>query len=94
MRDPCGTRTPMEIVKTTEEYQIIKKRSGRYGVRRTDRKWVSGDEKVKILVAEGLLKAATPKAEAEPEAEAADAGADADADADAGADADADADKS
>jgi len=77
----------MEIVKTTEEYQIIKKRSGRYGVRRTDRKWVTGDEKVKILVAEGLLKAATPEPEPEPEA-----GADADADADAGADADADAD--
>lgn len=73
MRDPCGARTPMEIVKTTEEYQIIKKRSGRYGVRRTDRKWVTGDEKVKILVAEGLVKAAAPKEEAEPEA---DAGAD------------------
>ena len=75
----------MEIVKTTEEYQIIKKRSGRYGVRRTDRKWVTGDEKVKILLAEGLIKAPTPK---EPEAEpAADAGADTDADADADADA-------
>ena len=64
----------MEIVKKTEEYQIIKKRSGRYGVRGTDRKWVTGDEKVKILAAEGLIKAAAPKPEPEAEA-AADAGA-------------------
>lgn len=64
----------MEIVKETEEYQIIKKRSGRYGIRKTDRSWVSGDEKVKILVAEGLLKVAAPKEEPpaeEPPAEAA-----------------------
>ena len=82
----------MEIVKQTEEYQIIKKRSGRYGVRTPDRKWVSGDEKVKILIAEGLIKAPEPKAEPEPEAEAGtEAGADADAGADSGADADADA---
>ncbi len=62
----------MEIVKETEEYQIIKKRSGRYGIRKTDRSWVSGDEKVKILVAEGLLKVAAPREEApaeEPPAE-------------------------
>ena len=74
----------MEIVKQTEEYQIVKKRSGRYGVRGANRKWISGDEKVKILIAEGLLKAPAPKEEAEPAAEAsADAEADADADADA-----------
>jgi hypothetical protein len=61
----------MEIVKTTEEYQIIKKRSGRYGVRRTNRKWVNGEEKTKILIAEGLMKAPSPKPEPEPEEEAA-----------------------
>ena len=66
MPDPCGTRSAMEIVKTTEEHQIIKKRSGRYGVRRTNRKWVAGEEKLKILIAEGLVKAPTPKQEAEP----------------------------
>ena len=83
----------MEIVKQTEEYQIIKKRSGRYGVRGADRKWIGGDDKVKILIAEGLIKAPEPKAEPEPEAEAAaDADAGTDAGADAGADADADAD--
>lgn len=64
----------MEIVKQTEEYQIVKKRSGRYGVRRIDRTWLSGEEKVKVLIAEGLIKAPEPKPEPE---------ADADADADA-----------
>lgn len=56
----------MEIVKSTDEYQIIKKRSGRYGVRGADRKWITGDEKVKILAAEGLIKAAAPKEEQGP----------------------------
>jgi hypothetical protein len=76
----------MEIVKTTEEYQIIKKRSGRYGIRGTNRKWVTGDEKLKILIAEGLIKAPAPKEEAEPVADAGPGpggAADADADADA-----------
>jgi hypothetical protein len=57
----------MEIVKETEEYQIVKKRSGRYGIRKTDRSWITGDEKVKILVAEGLIKLTEPTKEAEPE---------------------------
>jgi len=68
MRDSRGTRSAMEIVKTTEDYQIIKKRSGRYGVRRTNRKWVNGEEKTEILIAEGLMKAPTPKPEPEEEA--------------------------
>ena len=58
----------MEIVKQTDEYEIVKKRSGRYGVRGKNRKWVNGDEKVRILLAEKLIKAPEPKA---PEAEAA-----------------------
>lgn len=53
----------MEIVKKTEEYQIVKKRNGRYGVRRADRKWVTGEDKMKILIAEGLVKAPEPKAD-------------------------------
>ena len=70
----------MEIVKKTEEYQIIKKRSGRYGVRATNRKWITGHDKVKILVAEGLIKASEPKKEPEPAEETAEeAGADAEA---------------
>ena len=57
----------MEIVKETEDYQIVKKRSGRYGIRKLDRSWITGEEKVKILVAEGLIKLTEPAKEAEPE---------------------------
>lgn len=62
----------MEIVKKTEAYQIIKKRNGRYAVRGADRKWIGGDEKVNILVDEGLVKAAAPKKEEPEEAVAAE----------------------
>jgi hypothetical protein len=41
-------------------------------VRAKNRKWISGDEKVKILVAEGLIKAAEPKKEPEPANDAGD----------------------
>ena len=60
----------METVKKTDEYEIVKKRSGRYGVRDANRKWVSGDEKVKILLAEKLITAPEPKKAPEPEPEA------------------------
>ena len=59
----------MEIVKETEDYQIVKKRSGRYGIRKRDRSWITGDEKVKILAAEGLIKLSEPAKEPEPEPE-------------------------
>ena len=56
----------MEVVKKTENYVIIKKRSGRYGVRSTAGKWINGDEKIKILSEAGLVKAAPVKAPEEP----------------------------
>jgi hypothetical protein len=60
----------METVKKTAEYRIVKKRSGRYGVLDASGKWLNGDEKVKVLLAEKLIKAPAPKpAEPEPVAE-------------------------
>jgi hypothetical protein len=50
----------MEVVKQTDEYTVIKKRSGRYGVKNAAGKWVNKEEKVKILIAEGLIKASLP----------------------------------
>jgi hypothetical protein len=44
----------MEIVKKTDNYVILKKRSGRYGVRSRSRHWIRGEEKQKILVDAGL----------------------------------------
>lgn len=47
----------METVKTTDAHIIVKKRSGRYGVMlKNGKSWVNGDDKAKILLAEGLIK--------------------------------------
>ena len=72
----------MELVKKTDDYIIYQKRSKRYAVRDANRKWITADDKVVILVKEKLLKVPLPKpkpkeepkAEAAPE-EASDAGA-------------------
>ncbi|MEI8346128.1 MAG: hypothetical protein WCG27_01580, partial [Pseudomonadota bacterium] len=55
----------MEIVKKTDKYTIIKKRTGRFGVRGPNRQWINGVEKIKILVAEKLLDVHIPKPKAE-----------------------------
>jgi hypothetical protein len=56
----------VETIKTTADHIIVKKRSGRYGVRlKTSRAWVNGEDKVKVLLAEGLIKLAEPKPKAE-----------------------------
>jgi hypothetical protein len=60
----------MEVVKKVKDLSIIKKRSGRYGVMDAKGKWVNGDDKVKVLLSEGLIKAAEAKKAPEPEAEA------------------------
>lgn len=45
----------MEIVKKTDTYMIVKKRSGRFGVRSMNRSWINGPEKERILSEAGLL---------------------------------------
>ncbi|MBD65847.1 MAG: hypothetical protein CME62_11615 [Halobacteriovoraceae bacterium] len=64
----------MEVVKQTDDYKIMKKRSGRFGVKNKSGKWINADEKVKILLNEGLIKVTEAKAPAEePAAEEAPA---------------------
>ncbi len=58
----------MKLVKKTAEYSIYQRSDNRYAVRDDKKKPVNGDEKVRILVAEGLISAALP-AEPEPEVE-------------------------
>ena len=53
-----------------KEMKIIKKRSGRYAVRGVDGAYINGDEKVKVLVEKGLIKAAVPAKKEEPAEEA------------------------
>lgn len=72
----------METVKETKEYRVVKKRSGRFGVQTPRGKWINGEEKAKILVAEGLIKTGLKKEEAPAEAEA-EAAADAPAEGEA-----------
>ncbi len=59
----------MEQVKKTADYTIYQKRSKRYAVRDAKRAWISGDEKVKILLAEKLITAPAPEPKEEPAAE-------------------------
>ena len=61
----------METVKETKEFKIFKKKSGRFGVKGSNGKWINGDEKVKILSAEGLIKISVTKKKPEPVEEAA-----------------------
>lgn len=53
----------MEVVKESGGLKFYKKRSGRFAVEK-DGKLLHGVEKVKALVAAGLIKAAIPEKEA------------------------------
>ncbi|MDZ7671009.1 MAG: hypothetical protein U5Q16_16885 [Gammaproteobacteria bacterium] len=57
----------MQVVTRTDEYTIYKKRNQRYAVRNKDKQWVRGDDKVAILLSQGLIQAPAPKAPEEPE---------------------------
>jgi hypothetical protein len=59
----------MEVVKQTKEFTILKKRNGRFGVKNAKGKWINKEEKVKVLLGEGLIKVAMPKKEEAPVAE-------------------------
>jgi hypothetical protein len=60
----------MKLVKKTDEYSIYLRGDKRYAVEDARKKAVNGDEKVRILVAEDLLKVVVP---AKPSAEEAPA---------------------
>ena len=50
----------MKLIKKTDEYIVYLKRSGRYGVKNTDREWINGISKTRILLAEGLVETTLP----------------------------------
>ena len=61
----------MQAIKKTKEYTVFKKRSGRYSVQNAAEAFIRGEEKVKILLKEGLIKLTPPKKKEEaPAAEA------------------------
>ena len=63
----------MKLVKKTDEYSIYKRSDDRYAVKDANKNPVNGDEKVRILVAEELVKVILPAAPEAPEAEEAPA---------------------
>lgn len=62
----------MKTVKKTAEYTIFQRNDERYAIKRANRTWINGDDKVAILLAENLMKKPEPKP-AEPEAPAEEA---------------------
>lgn len=63
----------MKVVKKTSEYTIFQRRDERYAIVGADKKAINGEEKVKILAAEELIKVTAPAPAPEPEAEEAPA---------------------
>jgi len=60
----------MKKVTTAGTHRIFQKRSGRYAVQGTDKKWVNAEEKARILLDAGLIqppKTKAPAAEAPSE---------------------------
>lgn len=71
----------MTLVKKTAEYSIYKRGDDRFAVKNAHRMPVNGDDKVAILLQQGLIEAPKTKAPepaAEPEPEVAEAGAEGD----------------
>ncbi|MEM7304118.1 MAG: hypothetical protein AAF372_01170 [Pseudomonadota bacterium] len=66
----------MKEVQTSGDYVIYEKRSGRYAVKGTDKKYVNGDDKAKILADAGLVTIPEPKAAPVDETPAEEAAAD------------------
>lgn len=57
----------MKLIKKTADYSIYQRGDERYAVKDAAKKPVNGDEKVAILLEEGLIKVTAPSAPAEPE---------------------------
>ena len=53
----------MKLAKKTAEYTVLKRADGRYAVQAKSKKFINGDDKVKILISEGFLTAPSPAAE-------------------------------
>jgi len=63
----------MKVVKKTDEYTIMQRRDKRHAVVDSKGNAINGDDKARILSAEGLIKIPEPKAEEAPAEEAAEA---------------------
>jgi len=60
----------MKVILRTKQHTVYKKKSGRFAVKDAEKNWVNGDDKVAVLLAEGLVKTAPPAVAEAPVAEA------------------------
>ena len=58
----------MQLIKKTPQYSIFKRGDNRYAVTDANKQPVNGDDKVRILVAQGLIKASAPAPQEVPAA--------------------------
>ncbi|MFK7734293.1 MAG: hypothetical protein AB8B48_21900 [Pseudomonadales bacterium] len=58
----------MKLVKKTDEYTIFARGDNRYAVQGANKQPINGDDKIRILLEEDLIKAAAPAAPVEEEA--------------------------
>ena len=70
----------MKVVKKTDEYTVLQRRDNRHAVKDANGKAINGEDKTKILSAEGLIKIPEPKAAPAEEAPAEEAAAETSAD--------------
>ena len=59
----------MKVVKKTEMFTIYVKSSGRFAVKDANKNWINAEEKVKILVENGFIKAFVPPVNKESDVE-------------------------
>ena len=59
----------MKVVKKTEMFTIYVKSSGRFAVKDANKNWINAEEKVKILVENGFIKAFVPLVKKESDVE-------------------------
>ena len=59
----------MKVVKKTEMFTIYVKSSGRFAVKDAYKNWINAEEKVKILVENGFIKAFVPPVKKESDVE-------------------------
>lgn len=59
----------MKVVKSTDTHTIYQKRNERYAVKDTNKRFVNGEEKAKILNEAGLITLQETKKKPEPEKE-------------------------
>jgi hypothetical protein len=60
----------MKVILRTKQHTVYEKKSGRFAVKDAEKNWVNGDDKVAVLLAEGLVKTAPPAVAEAPVKEA------------------------